>query len=63
MKRIEITVSPKGETAVETKGFTGNQCQKASRFLALALGKQTQEQLKPEFHIQVDNEGTIEHNQ
>ena len=36
---IEIIVSPQGETRVETKGFAGNECQQASRFLEEALGK------------------------
>ena len=59
MKTVEITVSPKGESHVETKGFTGNECQKASRFLTEALGRKTSERLKPEFHNQVNEERTI----
>lgn len=50
MKIIEITVSPKGKTNIETKGFTGSACQNASQFLTKALGRKTSEQLKPEFH-------------
>ena len=38
MKTIEITVSPKGETKIETKGFTGSSCREASRNLERALG-------------------------
>ena len=52
MKTIEITVSPKGESQVETKGFTSNECRDASKFIESALGKVTDETLKPEFHIQ-----------
>ena len=63
MKTIEITVSPQGISTVETKGFVGNQCQQASQFLAKALGPLHNEQLKPEFYAQADNQGTIEHNQ
>ena len=37
MKSIEITISPKGETKIETKGFTGGSCRKASRNLERAL--------------------------
>ena len=62
MKVIEIFVSPKGETKVETKGFVGNECQKASQFLVGALGNKTTEQLKPEFHVQVDRSERIENN-
>ena len=60
MKRIEIVVSPQGESRVETKGFTGNQCQQASQFIAKALGKRTEEQLKPEFYTQTETEGSVE---
>ena len=38
-KIIEIIVAPNGQTKVETKGFTGNQCQQASKFIEQALGK------------------------
>jgi hypothetical protein len=50
MKIIEITISPKGEARVQTKGFNGTDCQQASRFLEQALGQRTQEQLTAEFH-------------
>ena len=49
-KTIEIIVAPNGATRVETKGFAGNQCQEASRFIERALGQQTNEQLTAEFH-------------
>ncbi len=35
---IEVIVSPKGETTVQTKGFVGTECLKASKFLEEALG-------------------------
>ena len=50
MKTIEITVGPKGETRVETKGFSGPGCREASRFVEQALGKKTAETLTAEFH-------------
>ena len=59
MKIVQIIVSPQGETAIETKGFSGNQCQKASQFLTAALGQKVNEQLKPEFHLNVDQQGTL----
>ena len=52
MKTIEIIVTPNGESRVETKGFTGTDCQSASRFLRQALGSQVAEQLKSEFYEQ-----------
>ena len=50
MKRIEILVRPNGSTSVETKGFSGSECQQASRFLEQALGRRTKEQLTSEFY-------------
>ena len=48
--KIEIIVSPKGETRVQTKGFAGSSCRDASRFIEQALGQRTAEQLTGEFH-------------
>ena len=49
MKTLEIVVSPDGQTRVETKGFSGTECQQASRFIQQTLGKQTDELLTQEF--------------
>ena len=50
MRNIEIIVAPSGETKVETKGFAGEECREASKFVERALGRQTSEQLTAEFH-------------
>jgi hypothetical protein len=50
VKTIEITVDPKGQTRVETKGFTGGECREASKFVEQALGTRTGEQMTAEFH-------------
>ena len=50
MKTIEITISPKGEAQVQTRGFTGSSCRDASRFIEQALGQCTGEKLTAEFH-------------
>ena len=50
MKTIEITVSPQGQTKVETKGFSGSECREASKFIEQALGRSTGETLTAEFH-------------
>jgi hypothetical protein len=50
LKTIEITVDPKGQSRVETKGFSGGECRQASRFVELALGVLTTEMLTAEFH-------------
>jgi hypothetical protein len=50
MKILLITVSPTGQTQVETKGFTGSVCRQASQFIEQALGRALDERLSPEFH-------------
>lgn len=52
MKTIEIIVSPKGETTVQTKGFAGSSCREASKFVETALGQRTGEQVTSEFYQQ-----------
>jgi hypothetical protein len=47
---IEVTVSPIGETTVQTKGFAGTDCLQASKFLEQALGIKTNERLTSEFY-------------
>lgn len=56
MKTIDILVRPNGETILETRGYSGEQCQKASRFLEQALGRTINEQRTSEFY-----ESSIEH--
>ena len=50
MKIIEITVSPTGQTQVQTKGFAGGECREASRFVEESLGQRISETLTAEFH-------------
>ncbi len=47
---IELVVSPKGETTLQTKGFAGAVCQEASRFLEAALGEAIHEKKTAEYH-------------
>jgi len=49
-KTIEIIVTVKGETSVQTRGFTGSSCRDASKFIEQALGQRLDEQLTAEFH-------------
>ena len=60
MKSIEIIVSPNGESCVETKGFAGDSCREASKYLEIALGKTATEKLKPEFHEQTSTQNSVE---
>jgi hypothetical protein len=50
LKTIEIIVDAKGQTKVETRGFSGGECREASRFLEQALGTRSAESLTAEFH-------------
>ena len=43
---IEMVVSPTGETALPTKGFTGGDCQQASKRLETAFGTNHKDQLQ-----------------
>ena len=52
MKRIEIVVSPAGETRLETTGFSGPECLAASRFLEAALGKRSSERFTAAYYQQ-----------
>jgi Protein of unknown function (DUF2997) len=46
---IEVIVSPKGETTVQTKGYAGAECLQASKFLEQALGLAATDKKTPEF--------------
>jgi len=46
---IEIVVSAKGETTLQTKGFLGASCLEASRLLEKALGTPIAEQRTAEY--------------
>ena len=58
-KIIEIIIAPNGQSRVETKGFVGSECRDASRFIEKALGKQTDEILKAEFHQSAENRQSV----
>ena len=49
-KTIEVIVSPRGETTVQTRGFAGSACLEASKFLEQALGVVTAERKAEEFY-------------
>jgi hypothetical protein len=51
-KTIEIIVTPQGKTSIQTRGFAGDSCREASRFLEEALGQHSGERLTGEFHQQ-----------
>jgi hypothetical protein len=56
MKIIEVTISPKGETTVQTKGYVGGECLQASKFLEQALGLPVTDRKTPDFFQAVNSE-------
>jgi hypothetical protein len=49
MRIIEVTVTPKGETTVQTRGYAGADCLQASKFLERALGDVASDRRTSEF--------------
>jgi hypothetical protein len=47
---IEVIVSPTGEATVQTKGYSGGECQDASKYLEQALGITTADCKTAEFY-------------
>ena len=56
---IEITVSPTGETTVQTKGYAGADCLRASRFLEQALGTPAADTKTAEFYATTPTEQQV----
>ena len=56
---IEIIVTPKGQSQVQTKGFTGSSCRQASGFIEQALGQRTSEQMTAEYYQQASQSQTL----
>ena len=58
--KIEIKVSPTGQSDVQTNGFSGGECREASRFMEEALGQRVSETLTAEFHQSVQQQQVIQ---
>jgi hypothetical protein len=63
VKIIEITISPTGESKVQTRGFAGGECRDASRFIEQALGRRTAETLTSEFYLGQQNAQELKQSQ
>ena len=50
MRTIEVTISPTGETHLETRGFQGRSCLEASRPLEAAVGRSVADRLTAEYY-------------
>ncbi len=48
---LEVIVSPQGEATVQAKGYAGDDCLHASKFLEEALGLVTADRKTAEFYI------------
>ena len=57
---IELIVSPKGETTLQTKGYDGGDCLLASKFLEQALGVAAADQKTAEFYASAPIEQQIQ---
>ena len=57
---IEVTVSPKGETSIQTKGYAGADCLQASKFLEQALGVVAKENKTGEFYSSTQTDQRVE---
>ena len=60
---IEVTVSPQGETTVQTKGYAGGDCRDATRALERALGASTAKRVTAEFYQGRANDQALEQSQ
>ena len=50
MKTIDLIINPAGQLTINATGFAGADCEKATAFLELALGKLEERQRKPEYY-------------
>jgi len=55
-KRVIITIKPDGSTSVEADGYNGKGCQSATAAFQRALGVVTDDQTKPEFLHEVEQQ-------
>jgi hypothetical protein len=57
---IEVVVSPKGETTVQTKGYAGADCLRASQFLEQALGVASADRKTGEYYLSASAEQHVQ---
>ena len=57
---IEITVSPTGETRLQTHGYLGSDCLQASQYLEQALGLATSDRKTEAFYDSVPTQQQIQ---
>lgn len=52
MKRVTVEINNDGEVTIETTGFKGEACLKATEAIEKALGVPVQRKKKPEYYAQ-----------
>ena len=57
---IEVVVSPQGETTLQTKGYAGADCLRASKFLEQALGVASADRKTGEFYLTTPTEQHVQ---
>jgi hypothetical protein len=57
---IEVTVSPTGETTVQTKGYAGADCLQASKFLEQLLGVTVSDGKTAEFYQAAEQQQQVQ---
>jgi hypothetical protein len=57
---IEVVVSPKGETTVQTKGYLGADCLQASKYVEQALGVTSADRKTGEFYLTTSTEQHVQ---
>ena len=50
MPQINVDIAPDGSLKIDAVGFTGSDCEKATKFLEDALGHVQQRDKKPEYY-------------
>ncbi len=50
MEQINVDIAPDGSVEIDAVGFSGPDCEQATRFLEEALGEVTERSRKPEYH-------------
>ncbi len=57
---IEVTVSPQGDTTIQTKGYAGADCLQASKFLEQSLGVSANDTKTAEFYQVADAQQQVQ---
>jgi len=47
---LEILIQPDGKITIDALGFSGPDCEQATKFLETALGLTSEKRRKPEYH-------------